>query len=234
VNTVLDENPSAFAAIPEPMFRTEALVTGVVLEVTVKKFAQHLGLDQGPNPFEERVVALHQIGDQQQVVLPGERNHLIRLFQVQRERLFTNHVFAGLQTGHGLRVMQERRRGDVNQIDVRLRHERLDRLNIGNAKPLGHREGRFAMRPRHGHQFYPGYLREVLQRVQAETACPNYPDANGLTACHNFSLSVPKTATRLKFGFQRKLRSRALVSARQSPPAGFDPVAFHVGRIVSP
>src|SRR3954453_10505834 len=56
VHTMLDENPTAFRAIPEPMLRWQILVRRVVFEIPVQKFTQQLLLNQPADHLEQRVV----------------------------------------------------------------------------------------------------------------------------------------------------------------------------------
>ena len=64
------------------MVGRQVLVRGVVLERAVQHLAQHPGLDQPGHGVEKRVVPLHEIGDQQPVLLPGSGDQLVGLATV--------------------------------------------------------------------------------------------------------------------------------------------------------
>ena len=46
MHAVLDEDAAALRPVPEPVFRPEVLVGGIILEGPVDQLAQHLGFDQ--------------------------------------------------------------------------------------------------------------------------------------------------------------------------------------------
>src|SRR5207244_648453 len=71
VDPVFDEDTAALAALPEPVSRRQVLVRGPVLEGPVEDIAQHPSLDKPADGVEERIVALHEVGNQQTVPLPG-------------------------------------------------------------------------------------------------------------------------------------------------------------------
>ena len=101
------------------MFGRKILVGRVVLEIPVQQFAEQLALDELADDVEQRVVSLHQIGDEQPVLCASERDQLVRLLDRERERLLTNDVLARCECQLGLLVMQKRRRGNVDDVDRR-------------------------------------------------------------------------------------------------------------------
>ena len=46
--------------------------------------------------LKQRVVALHQVGDAEKITGAGQLQQLIGLGQVERQRLFTDHMLACL------------------------------------------------------------------------------------------------------------------------------------------
>src|SRR5687768_15136456 len=102
---MFDEDPAALAAIPEPMFRFQTFIAGVVLEITMKNFTQRFGFNEGFDRLEKRIVALHQIGNEDEMVPFRDGNHLVRLFDLQRKWLFADHMFARLERPEPLRAV---------------------------------------------------------------------------------------------------------------------------------
>lgn len=109
VYSVLDKDAPALCAIPEPMLGRKMFIGGVVLEVAMEHLAQRLGFDQPVDRVNQRVVALHEVGDDQHVARFRQGDHRVRLLNGQSQRLFANDVLGRLQGEHGLGMMEERR-----------------------------------------------------------------------------------------------------------------------------
>ena len=163
VDAVLDEDAAASGAVPEPVFGRQVLVGGVVLEGAVQEVAQDPAADQLPDGVEERVVALHQVGDEQPVVAAGGGDHLVGLRDGQGQRLLADDVLAGLQSHQRLGMVQEGRGRDVDQIDVVAAQQGGDVLDVRNAEAAGSGEGGGAMRAGHADELDTADLSEVLR-----------------------------------------------------------------------
>ena len=116
------------------MFGRQILVRRVVLEISVQQLAEQTAFDQLADHVEQRVVALHQIRNEQPILLPRDRDQLVRLFDRKRQRLLADDMLARVERLLRLIEMQERRRRDVDEIDVR-RRERADRLSTTSSSP---------------------------------------------------------------------------------------------------
>ena len=178
MDAVLDKDAAAFRAVPEPVLRAEPLVGGVVLEVAVQEAAQRLPVDQRFDRVEERVVALHQVRGQQQAAFAGGGHQFVGLLDRDGQRLFADDVLAVLECGQRLLVMQKRRRGDIDQVDVVAIEQRFDLLDVRHAEAAGGGHRCFAMRSRHGDRLHARQLREMLQGKQAEPATADYAQSN--------------------------------------------------------
>ena len=146
VHTVLDENAAALLLIPEPMVCAETLVGGVIFEKAVKKLAQDFRFNQPPDEIEKPVITLHQIGNDEEIFLFCKPDHFIRLADIHGERFFADHMLARLQRFHGLDMMKKRRRGNIDQVNVFTRQQRVDIHRVGKTEPVGHRQCCFPMR----------------------------------------------------------------------------------------
>ena len=62
---------------------------------------------------------------QEPVVLAGQPDHLLGVGRVERERLLAEHVLAGLEAQPGVVEVEGVRRRDVDDVDVRVRHQLL-------------------------------------------------------------------------------------------------------------
>ena len=140
----------------------------------MEHLAQHPGLDQPAHGVEERVVPLHQVGDQQPVPLPGGGDQLVGLGDGQGQRLLDDHVLAGLQGGHRLRVVEERRGGDVDHVQVVAAEELAEVVDVLDPEPGGRGQRRGPVGAGHADELDPGHLRELLEREQAEPAAADH------------------------------------------------------------
>lgn len=175
MDAVLDEDAAALLAIPKPMIGPEPLVRGVILEIAVQELAEDPAFDHPPDNVRERIIALHQIGDQQQALLSCHPNHLVRFSRVHRQRLFANDVFAGAQGFHCLRVVKKRGSSNIDQVDIFARQQFVA-IHGGNAEPARHGKRRFTMSGTHCSQFHTGDLHELLQGEQAKSSGPERAD----------------------------------------------------------
>lgn len=84
---------------------------------------------------------------------------------------------------HGLIVVQERRRGDVDRVDVVALQQGIDAAGVTDIE-LPRRPGRvFAGHVRYGDQFHTRYPNELLECEQAETAATDRSEPD-LAATH--------------------------------------------------
>ena len=121
----------------------------------MQALADHFGIDQLAHGLKQRVVALHQVGDAEAIAGVGQLQQLISLGQVERQRLFADHMLACLQGCTHLAVMEEGRRGDVNKVNLIEVEQALHIEGFSNSKTAGHGEGRLSMGASHGHQLRP-------------------------------------------------------------------------------
>src|SRR5215475_4189715 len=89
-------------------------------------------------------------------------------------------MFACLQCLHCLWVVQERRRGNVDQVNILSSQQHIDILEIGDSEALRHGKSGLAMRRCHANKFYPWSLNELLKREESEPSRTQGPDANAL------------------------------------------------------
>ena len=113
-------------------------------------------------------------------------DHLVGLGDGHRQRLLADHVLAGPEGRHRLRVVQERRRGDVDEIDVVARQHRADVLDVGDAEPLRRGMRGRPVRAGHARERHPRHLGELLEGVEPEAAAPDHPQTD-FTVVHQRS-----------------------------------------------
>ena len=82
------------------------------------------------------------------------------------------------EAGQRLLVMQKRRRGDVDQVDVVAVEQRFDFLDVGHAEAAGGGQRCLAMRSRHGDGLHAGQLGEMLHGKQPEPAAADDAQSN--------------------------------------------------------
>ena len=179
VHAVLDEDAAALVAIPEPVLGRQALVGGVVLEVAVQHLARAPGTRSAGDRVEERVVALHEVGDEQ----GRSRARAAAIISSawadgQRQGLLADDVLAGLQGGHRLRVVEERRRGDVDEVEVVAprRSSTSSTFSIPNRAAAASDGG--PVGAGHADELDAGHLGELLEREQAEAAAADHAQSN--------------------------------------------------------
>ena len=136
VHAVLDEDPAALGPVPEPVLGRQVLVRGVVLE------RSRAGPRPAPSDWIRRPTASYtglyrciRLATTSRSLLPRRRDHGVGLLDRHRQRLLADDVLAGLEGGHRLRMVQERRSGDVDQVDVVAGQELVDVLDVGDAEP---------------------------------------------------------------------------------------------------
>ena len=188
MDAVLDEDPAALGAVPEPVLGRQVLVGGVILEVTVQHLAEHLRSDQAADRVVDGIVPLHQVGDDEEVALASLRDHGVGLFDGHRQRLLADHVLAGRSAAIAWAMVEERRCGDIDQVDVVASQQLVDLLDVGNAEPRAAAIGRLSVSARHAGQLHPGHLGELLERIETETTAADHahPDF-----CLTHVISVP-------------------------------------------
>ncbi len=76
----------------------------------------------------------------------------------------------------GLRIVQERRRGDVDQVDVIAGQELVDVFDVGNAEPPRGGQGRLSMRSRHSGQLHARHLGKLLKGVEPKTPAADHAE----------------------------------------------------------
>ena len=112
---------------------------------------------------------MHQVGCQQKAALAGDGKHFVGLGGVQGRGLLDEDVLARLQCLHRLGIMQERRRGDVDKIDVRHLEQSFVLHHIGHPKSAGGSAGRLRVTAGHAHEAHAGKLGELLHSKQTES-----------------------------------------------------------------
>ncbi len=168
VHPMLDEDAAAFLAIPEPVVRAQPFVTGVVFEPTMQAGPEHTGGHQIPRGLIERVVPLHQVGDAEEVPLPGQGQQVICLLHGHGQRLLTEHMFPRQECRPGLGVVEKRRRGDVNEVHLRTRQQCVQIHEVRHAKAAGHGESRLPQGACDPDELHPRYLEKLLKGKEAE------------------------------------------------------------------
>jgi len=143
----------------------------------VQHLAQHLGLDEPSHRVEQRVVPLHEVGNQDRSRLRAAAINS-SAWPRHGQRLLDDHVLARLERGHRLRVVKERRRGDVNDVHVALRRSSptSSTFSTPNRAAAASDAGRCV--PGHADEPDPRHLGEVLQREQAEPTAADHPQSN--------------------------------------------------------
>jgi hypothetical protein len=121
---------------------------------------------------------LHQICHEQQVALVRPLQHLIRLFDRHGQRLLADNMLACVERGQRLFEMQERRRGDVDHVNVIALQQFFDALDFIDLKPPSCRQRGGPMRPGHPHQRDAGDLREMLQRKKPKSTAADHTESN--------------------------------------------------------
>ena len=164
------------------MFRAEPLVARVVLKPAVEAFAENARLNHPPHRLEERIVPLHQVCDAKQPARLGNRQQLVRLPRIrQRSRwFFANHMFSGKEGGARLRIVQERGRGDVDQIDFRTREQRLHFHEIRHSEPARHGQCCLPVGAGNAKEACAWELQKLLQREKPETSGADRADLERL------------------------------------------------------
>ena len=99
-------------------------------------------------------------------------------------------MLAGLQGGHRLRVVQERRGGDVDEVDVVAPEERVDVFDVRDPEPRGRGQRRRAVGAGHRHQADARDLGELLEGEQAEAAGTDHAETYRVLAHEDSSGSV--------------------------------------------
>ena len=105
----------------------------------MQALTDHIRVDQLAYRFKQGVIALHQIGNAEQIAGTGQVEQLIGLGQAQRQRLFADHMLTRIKGGSHLGVMEEGRRGDVNKINL-IKLDQVLHLHIfGQTEAAGNR-----------------------------------------------------------------------------------------------
>ncbi len=178
MHAVLDEDPSALGAVPEPMVRTEPFVARIVLECAAQHVTKKLRVNERLDLREEWVVALHQVRDEETPRVSRERDDLVGLLHRDRQRFLDDDVLARAESGSRLLVVQKWRRGDVDKMHVWHREQHLRALHIRKAEPRGAGKRRFAMRACDVPQRGPRYLRELLRSEHGKATEAQDTDAD--------------------------------------------------------
>jgi hypothetical protein len=128
MHPVLDEDPAALGAVPEPVLRTEPLVCGVILEGAAQDLTEKLRVDERLDLSEEWVVALHQVGDEETPRISGEGHISSACAIVTASGFLDDDVLARMESATRLLVMQKWRRSDVDEMHVRHREQHVPRV----------------------------------------------------------------------------------------------------------
>ena len=141
----------------------------------MKDLAQHPALDQPADGVEQRVVTLHQVGDQEPVQASRGGDQRVGLGDGEGQWLLDDDVLAGLQRGHRLRVVEERRGGDVDEVHVVAAEQRIDFVDVLDPEPRGRGQRRGPVGAGHADQRHPRHLGELLEGEQPEPAAADHP-----------------------------------------------------------
>ena len=157
---------------------SQPLVGRVVLEIAVQKLSESTTLDEPFDGVRQRVIALHQVGGEQEASLAGGGDHRVCLLERHGQRLFAEDVFAVGQRRHALLVVQEGGRGDVDQVDVVAIQKGFDFLDVGHSKTVRGGPRSLTVRSRDGHRLNARQLGEMLEGEQSESAAADDPQPN--------------------------------------------------------
>ncbi len=105
------------------------------------------------------------------------------MFHRYGQRLLDDDVLTGVKSVPRLRVVEEWWRGNVDELHVRPREQRLRMLHVHETEPGGARERRFAMRACDAPQRGPRHLRELLCGEHGEAAEAKDADTDRV-CCH--------------------------------------------------
>ena len=114
------------------------------------------------HPLKHRIVALHQVRNHQQSFFGGLVEHCLPLFGVHGQGFFTNYVLARIQSTHSLLVVQKWGRGNIDQVDVGMVQQLLERIQMGSPKAFGSGNGLLAFRTGNGHKLTVSRLHKLL------------------------------------------------------------------------
>ena len=170
--------PPLLVAVPEPVVRPEPFVARIVLEGAAQHVAEKLRVHQRLDLPEERVVALHQVGDEEEPRVSREGHELVGLLHRHRQRLLDDDVLAGAKSVSRLLVVEKWRRGDVDELHVGHREQHLRAFHVRKTEPRGAGERRFAMRAGDAPQRGPRHLRELLRGEHGEATKAEDADAD--------------------------------------------------------
>ena len=87
-------------------------------------------------------------------------------------------MLAGFERRQGLRIVQKRRGGDVDQVDVVAGQELVDVFDVGNAEPPRGGQGRLSMRSRHSGQLHARHLGKLLKGIEPEAAAADHAQSD--------------------------------------------------------
>jgi len=106
VHAMLDPDPAALLRRPEPVIVRQFQPGGVVGQIHVAQRAQHTGLAQRRRCGPEGVVAHHVVDREPDAVLIGGPDQRGAFGLGERQGLLAEEVFAGLQHGQALSMVQ--------------------------------------------------------------------------------------------------------------------------------
>ena len=93
-------------------------------------------------------------------------------------------MLPGPERGDCLLVVEERGRGEINEVHVLAPEERVDVLDVVDAEPSRRGECRRPMRPGHRSEFDPRDLDELLEREQPEPPAADDSQSDRLRVVH--------------------------------------------------
>ena len=120
-------------------------------------------------------------------MLPRRRDHGVGLLDRHRQRLLADDVLARLEGRDRLGMVEKRRRGDVDQVDVVAGQELVDLLDVGDAEPPRGGVGGLPVRARHAGQLHARHLGELLEGIEPETPAADHAQSD-LALIHDHSV----------------------------------------------
>ena len=192
MHAVLDEDPAALGPVPEPVVRPEPFVAGIVLERSAQHVAEKLRVHERFDLPEERVVALHQVGDEEAPLVSRDGHELVGLLHRDRQRLLDDDVLTGVKSVSRLLVVEKWRGGDVDELHIGHREQHLRAFHVRKTEPRGAGERRFATGACNAPQRGPGTCANCCAANMAKPPKPRMPMPTVFADMRCVTLSEPR------------------------------------------
>lgn len=192
IDAEIEQSATALRGVAQPVRRRERAIDPEV-GLNRTDLTDHTVVHEPLEPPDQRI-AVHPHGlHQEAVVLLGERDELLGLAQVQRERLLAQHMAPRLQTHPGGDPVRRVRSRDVHDVDILVRRERGPvPVRLRNPEPLGERLRR-GVRPRgHGHDLGIRHVHQIRREGRRDPAGRQNPPPHSLAhARHSRPFALP-------------------------------------------